>query len=447
MTESLILSPLSNVKFTRFKWLVAAILAVALILVWMTGNGPRIARSDGPSSLAQGGRTGASGAADGTARPSSSGTAGGANPSRPAASTAGATPAASGGFGAGAPGSSGAGAASGFGPGTGAGPGSGTGVGSGFGSGPAAGAGAGTGAGVGSGPGAPAFGSAGPSATSGPAAAQGGATGALRPPPSLTLERSPKGGFTVSGTVPDVATRDQWLNAVRIGAQGRPVSDALTIAPVAADAPAWAPRLRELTGLVRERNLESVRLEGDRLILRGPKVAQAYRADTEQRFKAQLPTTMRVETRDRDMPAAVANRGGESPAGPAAVAGTANAPANPSATRAAAGCPAALDDLTAPVYFATDSAALGRADARRLATLGRCIGNRRLRVVGHADSRHSAAHNLELSRRRADAVAIAIKGGGAGDAAVTATGVGEDRSGGSDASRLQRSRRVDIRLR
>ena len=46
---------------------------------------------------------------------------------------------------------------------------------------------------------------------------------------SLAIERTGGGGLKVRGTVPDEATRDQWLNAIRIGAQGAQVTDDVRI--------------------------------------------------------------------------------------------------------------------------------------------------------------------------------------------------------------------------
>ena len=106
----------------------------------------------------------------------------------------------------------------------------------------------------------------------------------------------------VSGTVADSTTRDQWLNAIRIGAQGGKVSGAIAVAAVASAAP-WSERLRQLTALTADRRLDSVRLENDRVILRGPAVAGSYRRETEQLFRAQLPERVRVEFQASASPA------------------------------------------------------------------------------------------------------------------------------------------------
>ena len=52
-------------------------------------------------------------------------------------------------------------------------------------------------------------------------------------------------------------------------------------------------------------------------------------------------------------------------------------------------CPSRPDGLAANVYFRTDSVSVSEADRERLATLGKCLRNRRVSVIGHADRRQS----------------------------------------------------------
>ena len=123
-----------------------------------------------------------------------------------------------------------------------------------------------------------------------------GASASVLLTPSLLIERAVDGRLTLTGNVPDEATRNQWVNQVRIGAQGNAVSEALRISPVTGTAP-WAERLREATELLRERRLDAVAFDGDRVTLSGPRVASAFREETERLFRTALPSLASVATR------------------------------------------------------------------------------------------------------------------------------------------------------
>jgi len=59
------------------------------------------------------------------------------------------------------------------------------------------------------------------------------------------------------------------------------------------------------------------------------------------------------------------------------------------------------------IRFALDSAEISRDSAKALAQIGQLLirdEQLQLRIEGHTDSTGSAAHNLELSQRRADAI-------------------------------------------
>lgn len=302
--------------------------------------------------------------------------------------------------------------------------------------------------------------------------------------PTLTLERRVDGQMTARGQVGDPSVRDQWLNAIRIGAQGNRVDAEIDVAAVASTS-AWDERLRQLTALTASRRLDRIHLEGERLVLQGPAVATSYRQATEQLFRAQLPDHFQVEyrtvspatTRAPAPPpsaeaagtAAVDGKAEASastvprpavpasstspassaapavPAAPVSQAQSSPAPGARSARSSTANCPARLDKLAANIYFRTDSVALSRAEQDRLGTLGRCLRNRRLSVVGFADSRHNSQYNLDLSLRRAQTVAAAIRAEAPDGASITTSAVG------AEAGKSQRdarwSRRVEIRVR
>lgn len=119
----------------------------------------------------------------------------------------------------------------------------------------------------------------------------------------------------------------------------------------------------------------------------------------------------------------------------------------------AAVAPAAAEkvSLTGDAYFATDSATLTPAARASLDALLSRQTDRHFSVVkvtGYTDSVGSDAHNLALSRRRADSVATYLREHGLNADSVTAAGKGEaDPVGSNDTAEGRASnRRVEISL-
>lgn len=297
----------------------------------------------------------------------------------------------------------------------------------------------------------------------------------------LAFEFSADGSLRVRGAVADEATRNQWLNQIRIGAQGARVIDELRVDAGSPAAAAWGGQLSSLVALMRERRLSGLRVEGDRVLLSGAVSTPTEKEEFDKLIQGQLPTGYRLDSRIAvATPAPGAPRppsaGSPSPSAAApgqkqdgrvptaaerpsvdrneaeklAQAGGQNsAPVDRRSDRKPAGCPQQLRSIAQPVYFKTDGATLSPEDRARLQRVGECLGRSRVRIVGHADPRHTDQYNQQLSERRARAVAEALRAGGAPASRISVVGAGSAKSGSKAISPqvLQRSRRVDIQIR
>lgn len=314
-------------------------------------------------------------------------------------------------------------------------------------------------------------------------------------PPSFSLAHDPAGGIRLAGEVPDDDTRNQWMNAIRLGARGESVEGSLRLRHIDGHAAArWEPQLTALVALVRERNISELRVRGDVVEVFGGAQTPAQGRETLELIRAQVPNGYRVLARDE---AGAAGASRLAAAGAAAQAAQrladANRPAGRDAraqaeaqkvadarnaaakardarnsrdsrnardtrqaaadsrnlrTAAAGSCPRSLKQLSAPIFFKSGSSSLSPAETRRLQQLGACLGRTAwVRVTGYADPRYSAAYNKTLSERRARAVAGAISEGGFSSARITVVGAGKTSARTkvrADKATLQRARRVDI---
>ena len=335
-------------------------------------------------------------------------------------------------------------------------------------------------------------------------------------PPSFAIDVAGDGKLTVQGTVADEVTRNQWLNAIRIGAQGTPVVDELKIGSVS-PAAGWVEHLSGLVAVLRERKLGGLRVDGDKVFLKGAVGSQADKAGIEKMIQARLPSGYRLDSQlavsallagsSRASPGSSTAPGAAAPPGasastpsspssssassssPSSASSSASPSASPSApsststpdsgaasaladadagktardgagsqdaTRASktavrrpANCPRRIQTLAKSIYFKTDAANISSADHARLERLGECLGRAKVRIVGHADPRHTDEYNLELSERRARTVADALAAGGAPSSRISIVAAGKTKPTAKGASRqaLQRSRRVDIQIR
>ena len=314
-------------------------------------------------------------------------------------------------------------------------------------------------------------------------------------PPSFSLTHDPAGGIRLAGEVPDDDTRNQWMNAIRLGARGESVEGSLRLRHIDGHAAArWEPQLTALVALVRERNISELRVRGDVVEVFGGAQTPAQGRETLELIRAQVPNGYRVLARDeagaagasRLAAAGAAAQGAQRLADANRLAGRdarAQAEAQKAAdarnaaakardarnsrdsrnardtrqaaadsrnlrTAAAGSCPRSLKQLSAPIFFKSGSSSLSPAETRRLQQLGACLGRTAwVRVTGYADPRYSAAYNKTLSERRARAVAGAISEGGFSSARITVVGAGKTSARTKvrvDKATLQRARRVDI---
>lgn len=317
-------------------------------------------------------------------------------------------------------------------------------------------------------------------------------------PPSFSLTHDPAGGIRLAGEVPDDDTRNQWMNAIRLGARGESVEGSLRLRHIDGHAAArWEPQLTALVALVRERNISELRVRGDVVEVFGGAQTPAQGRETLELIRAQVPNGYRVLARDE---AGAAGASRLAAAGAAAQSAQRLADANRLAgrdaraqaeaqkaadarnaaakardarnsrdsrnsrnardtrqaaadsrnlrTAAAGSCPRSLKQLSSPIFFKSGSSSLSPAETRRLQQLGACLGRTAwVRVTGYADPRYSAAYNKTLSERRARAVAGAISEGGFSSARITVVGAGKTSPRTkvrADKATLQRARRVDI---
>jgi outer membrane protein OmpA-like peptidoglycan-associated protein len=110
-----------------------------------------------------------------------------------------------------------------------------------------------------------------------------------------------------------------------------------------------------------------------------------------------------------------------------------------------------LVDLKSKLLFTTDSAVLKPEAVEQVAKLGDILAKYpedRIRIQGHTDSTGTAAHNEELSLRRAQAVREVLLSRGVRQEQMIVEGVGEARPIASNATAAGRAqnRRVELHI-
>jgi outer membrane protein OmpA-like peptidoglycan-associated protein len=110
-----------------------------------------------------------------------------------------------------------------------------------------------------------------------------------------------------------------------------------------------------------------------------------------------------------------------------------------------------LLNLRNDLLFETDSAVLSEDAIARVSRIGDILAKYpedRIRIEGHTDSRGTAAHNEELSLRRAEAVARVLSSRGVAPSQVLVLGMGEEQPVASNGDPAGRSanRRVQLHI-
>jgi outer membrane protein OmpA-like peptidoglycan-associated protein len=95
-------------------------------------------------------------------------------------------------------------------------------------------------------------------------------------------------------------------------------------------------------------------------------------------------------------------------------------------------------------YFATDSARIGHAARQSLANFFASTGAVSYTIIGHTDSRASDEYNMDLSLRRANAVASVARSTGARIADVRGMGERAPKASNNTAQGMAANRRVEI---
>ena len=122
--------------------------------------------------------------------------------------------------------------------------------------------------------------------------------------PSFAITQDASGAIRLTGGVPDDATRNQWMNAIRLGARDVSVNGNLRLQRVDPHAAArWEPQLTALVALMRERSLAELRVRGDVVELVDTTGNPAQARESVNLIRAQVPDGYRValagDTRNR----------------------------------------------------------------------------------------------------------------------------------------------------
>jgi peptidoglycan-binding protein ArfA len=258
-----------------------------------------------------------------------------------------------------------------------------------------------------------------------PTAEAGGQFGAM------SIVRTGK-GFTLTGEVPDDATKASLPDTIRQAMPGATIVDNLTVKP-GVKAPEFAG-LGALFGAAIDVTDFGANLVGDTVTLTGTADSEEAKAAAESAAKATWPNVMVVN--NINVTAASASSSAPAPA--------------PAPAGACSSLQADITDLLkTPINFDTDGFTLAPASAQVVAQIAdkvkACPGSK-LAVVGYTDNTGNDAINVPLSTNRAKAVADALVSDGLTAPDVASSGEGSANpiaDNGTPAGRAQ-NRRVEI---
>ncbi len=225
----------------------------------------------------------------------------------------------------------------------------------------------------------------------------------------LSILRNGK-GFTLSGELPDIATKNGLLDSLKLAfGQDIKLTDNLNL-KAGVDAPDFGA-LGSIFGAAIDIPDFNFDLNGDTVTLKGTAPSEAAKAEAEAAVKAAWPKMTVVNEITVSVPSAPAPSPAPAPGG--------------------GPCASLQADITAllktPINFQTDGFSLTPASQQQLTQIAdklKACPDPKVSVVGHTDNSGNDAINVPLSNNRAKAVADYLVSQGVGDNRVTSKGVG-----------------------
>ena len=230
--------------------------------------------------------------------------------------------------------------------------------------------------------------------------------------PSFAITQDASGAIRLTGGVPDDATRNQWMNAIRLGARDVSVNGNLRLQRVDPHAAArWEPQLTALVALMRERNLAELRVRGDVVELVDTTGNPAQARESVNLIRAQVPDGYRVALAgDPRSRAQTDTRNARNGAAQADAPNARNGATQAEARNARSSATQAAAD-TASSNESRKTRAQLRAEAKKAAA-GKRAETKKTAAEKRADARRAA-----VSGKTADGSTASIRNAGSKDAA------------------------------
>lgn len=230
--------------------------------------------------------------------------------------------------------------------------------------------------------------------------------------PSFAITQDASGAIRLTGGVPDDDTRNQWMNAIRLGARDVSVNGNLRLQRVDPHAAArWEPQLTALVALMRERNLAELRVRGDVVELVDTTGNPAQARESVNLIRAQVPDGYRVALAgDPRSRAQTDTRNARNGAAQADAPNARNGATQAEARNARSSATQAAAD-TASSNESRKTRAQLRAEAKKAAA-GKRAETKKTAAEKRADARRAA-----VSGKTADGSTASIRNAGSKDAA------------------------------